>query len=281
MFSTLILDMHFFNGRGGRVLPMLHPDGEPNIAPQLLAQLSQRIGTTVTTADLAAYIGGVVGHPAFTERFTDELTTPGIHVPITTDPSLFAEVTEMGRQLIWIVTYGHAFADPEAGRALGSVLYSGDDKRRIRNLTPVGAAMPDRITYDPLTETIHIGEGSFGPVTERVWEYDVGGMSIIRHWFDYRKSKPSGKHTSPLDDVHVTTWPLDWITDFNELLTALRRVTELEEVQATLLDRVLNGTVINAAELASEGVRFPVNSKDRRPRYGFLASDDNHQDTLI
>ena len=48
VFTTLIPDMHYFNVRGGRVLPLLHPDGSPNIAPQLLARLGQRLGITVT-----------------------------------------------------------------------------------------------------------------------------------------------------------------------------------------------------------------------------------------
>ena len=52
MFSSLIPDMHCFNNRGGRALPMLHPDGEPNTAPGLLAALSERFGREITVQKL-------------------------------------------------------------------------------------------------------------------------------------------------------------------------------------------------------------------------------------
>lgn len=76
VFSALVPDMHHFNNRGGRALPVLHPGGRPNVAHGLLGALSTITGHELTPADLAAYIAGVAGHPAFTERFTDELETP-------------------------------------------------------------------------------------------------------------------------------------------------------------------------------------------------------------
>lgn len=76
-FSSLVPDMHLFNGRGGRVLPLLHPDGSANVAPGLLAALAGTLECEVTAQDLLAYIGGVVAHPGYTETFADELTTPG------------------------------------------------------------------------------------------------------------------------------------------------------------------------------------------------------------
>jgi len=281
MFTTLIADMHFFNGRGGRVLPMLYPDGSANTAPELLTCLSQRLGIRITEADLAAYIGAVAAHPAFTKRFADELTTPGIRIPITADPALFSEAIEYGSELIWAVTYGQAFAKPDDGRPVGPIAYPLGDERRVRNLTSVGNTMPEQIGYDASTQTIQIGEGSFGPVPEKVWNYDVGGMRVIKHWFDYRKAHHSGRRTSPLDDVHATEWPLDWISEFNELLTALRRITDVEATLTDLLDRIIDGPVITAADLAADGVRFPLSPNDRRPRYGFLLDNTSQGDTLL
>jgi hypothetical protein len=39
--------------------------------------------------DLLAYVAGVAAHPAYTDGFVDELTTPGIRIPMTTDATLF------------------------------------------------------------------------------------------------------------------------------------------------------------------------------------------------
>ena len=40
--SALIPDFHYFNVRGGRTLPFLHPDETPNLAPGLTTALSPR-----------------------------------------------------------------------------------------------------------------------------------------------------------------------------------------------------------------------------------------------
>jgi hypothetical protein len=203
VFTTLIPDMHYFKGsEGGRVLPMLYPDGSPNVAPGLLVRLGQRFGTTVTAPDLVAYVAAVTAHPAFTARFVEELLTPGIRVPLTADPDVFRKALMLGHELIWAATYGATFADPGVG-PLGSIVYRVADPRRVRNLTPIDARLPERITYDQASQTIQLGNGSFGPVTERVWTYDVGGMKIIKHWFDYTKAEPSGRRSSPLDEIHV------------------------------------------------------------------------------
>jgi hypothetical protein len=238
------------------------------------------MGITVTELDLASYVAAVTAHPAFTSRFTEELRTPGIRVPLTADPDVFETAVTLGRELIWAATYGAAFADPNQGRPLNSIAYPDTDARRVRNLTPIGATLPEGITYDHASQTIHLGNGSFAPITERVWTYDVGGVKVIQHWFDYRRANPRGMGGSPLNDTHVTEWPIEWVREFSELLTALRRISDLEPAQADLLGRILDGPTISRAELAAEGVRFPASARDRLPRY--VANDiSDGENTLL
>lgn len=280
VFSTLIPDMDHFNVRSGRVLPLLHPSGEDNTAPRLLLCLADRLGTPVTAGDLAAYIAAVSAHPAFTQRFTAELTTPGVRIPLTADRKVWHESVEIGRELVWACTYGEAFADPVAGRSRGDITFDGADARRPKNLTSLGDDLPDKLAYAESPDgegTLHVGRGSFSPVTARMWAYDVGGMNVIKKWFSYRKASPGGKKTSPLDGLHLRTWPREWITEFNELLTVLRRVTELEETQAALLERVLSGPLITASELVVAGVKFPQTTRDRKPSYSLATSRPNTQ----
>lgn len=59
------------------------------------------------------------------------------------------------------------------------------------------AGLPENITYDETSQTVYLGTGTFGPVPERVWTYDVGGMKVVKHWFDYRKTNPGGKKSAP------------------------------------------------------------------------------------
>ncbi|GFG54606.1 hypothetical protein MAGR_60470 [Mycolicibacterium agri] len=148
---------------------MLHPGGRPNVAKGLLGALSTISGRELTAEDLIAYIAGVTAHPGFTEKFTEELDTPGIRVPITTDLELLQQAIDLGRHAIWLHTYAERFTDIHGS----DVRYPAGDPHRITNLTAVNT-MPTAMTYDPGTATIHIGGGSFGPVPQAVWSYTVG-----------------------------------------------------------------------------------------------------------
>src|SRR5680860_323086 len=89
VLSSLITDMHHFNNRGGHNLPMLHPDGSVNLAPGLIPALSGTLGKPTQSDEIVAFVAACVAHPAFTQHFADELTTPGIRVPITGDAALW------------------------------------------------------------------------------------------------------------------------------------------------------------------------------------------------
>jgi Type ISP C-terminal specificity domain/Uncharacterized protein conserved in bacteria (DUF2188)/N-6 DNA Methylase len=267
VFSALIPDMHAFNNRGGRTLAMLHPDGSGNAAPGLLPALSTLLDVPVTGEDLVAYVAAVAAHPGFVGRFTDELTTPGVRVPITANPVLWAGAVGLGREVVWLHTYGDAFADKYAGRPAGNVRFPVGDPRQPQSLTAV-TGMPETIAYGADTETVSLGDGQWGPVPPEVWTYTVGGKNVLRSWFNYRKAVPGGKKTSLLDYVHVDTWPAEWTIEFIDLLTVLTRLVDLEAEQARLLDDVLAGDVLTMDALAAEGVRWPAGPADRKPRYG-------------
>jgi hypothetical protein len=82
-------------------------------------------------------------------------------------------------------------------------------------------------------------------------------MKIVSKWFGYRKSKPTSKRTSPLDDIHAEEWPHEWTTELVQLLSVLRRITDLASAQGELLREILAGPVITETELTAAGV-LPV-----------------------
>ncbi|MBV2357484.1 N-6 DNA methylase [Streptomyces sp. J2-1] len=270
--THLIPDTHHFNGRGGRVLPLLHPDGSPNPPPALLDHVARHTGQdSVTPLDFAAYVMAVAGHRAFTEKFAEELLTPGVRVPLTCDGALWERAVASGREILWASTYGEVLADPAAGRPAGDVRFPKGDTRQVRYLTHIGGGIPDRLDYDPATRTLRLGAGSFCPVPEPVRSYDVGGMNVVGKWFGYRKARPTSKRTSPLDDIHAGTWPHEWTTELVELLSVLRRLTDLAPVQADLLEEILAGPVITETDLIGSGA-LPVRAAARKARHA-AASD--------
>ncbi|MDV8003048.1 type ISP restriction/modification enzyme [Rhodococcus sp. IEGM 1408] len=280
VFSALIPDMHHFNNRGGRALPVLHPGGRPNLATGLLDAMSTLAGRPVKITDAVAYMAGVTSHPGFTMRFADELTTPGVRVPITTDPERFERAISLGNEVVWAHTYGAVLADVEAGRPIGDVRFPPGDERRLANLTAV-ASMPTVMTYDPGAQILELGGGTFGPVPEAAWDYTVGGKNVLRSWFNYRKASPTGRKSSPLDDVNADSWPVEWTAELLDLLSVLSRLVEVHVKQAVLLEQILAGPVASRDMLSATGVVWPTGDKDpqRKPDYStkrknFEATDD-------
>jgi len=265
--TALIPDTHHFNGRGGRVLPLLHPDGTANVPRGLLEYLADALGQDVTILDLAAYTVAVAGHSGFTEHFAEELLTPGVRLPVTRSVEHWREAIQIGSEVLWASTYGERCADPVAGRLVGDVRFKSGDSRQVRYLTNIQTKVPDRMRHDPATSTLYVGEGTFSPVPEEVFAFDVGGMRLVQKWFGYRKSSPNSKKTSPLDDIHANAWPREWTTELVELLSALRRLVELRPAQHNLMTQILAGPVVTQNDLEVAAV-LPVRDAQRKPRYG-------------
>ncbi len=96
--TGLVPDLHHYNGRGGRVFPLWRDSDASvsNVRPKLLAFLAQKYGVEVNAEDVVAYVAAVAAHPAFTARFQSDLSTPGLHIPLTADRETFAEAAGSG-----------------------------------------------------------------------------------------------------------------------------------------------------------------------------------------
>jgi hypothetical protein len=264
VFTSLIPDLHYFNGRGGRAVPLLHPDGSANLAPGVLRALGEQYGREVEPIEVLSYVAGLVASPAYTATFSDELTTPGIRVPVTAEGALFDEVVEVGRNVLWAQTYGASCSGQD--RPLGEVRYARGDPRQPLALTPV-TQMPTEVSFDSDRAVILLGDGEFGPVSPGVWEYSVGGKNVVKSWVNYRKAEPGGKRTSPLDRITSETWDPTWTGEFIDLLTVLTRLIELESRQAELLEKVLAEPLLTQGCLSQAGTRWPTIARDRIPRF--------------
>ncbi|WP_181138687.1 type ISP restriction/modification enzyme [Streptomyces sp. Ru73] len=268
VFSPLLPDKHCFNSRGGRVLPLWHADGSPNVAPGLLQHLANSFGGLSVTADaLAAYVAALTAHPAFTHRFVDELNTPGVRVPLTADRALWQEAVALGRRVIWAATFGERCADESDGRPVGGDGIWASAEPHIEYVIPVGRdQLPTRVDYDASDRTLHIGSGVFTSVTERMRHYEVGGDNVLDRWLSRRSGRPAGRRGSPLDDIRTTEWQPAWSHELQEILAALRHLTDLEPAQAQLLERVLASPLITVQELCRRRILVvPPQAAKRRP----------------
>jgi hypothetical protein len=254
--ASLVPDLHCYNGRGGRVFPLWADVAatKPNIVPDMLALLADAYGE-VSPEDVMAYLAAVMAHPAFTKRFLPDLVQPGLRVPLTADPALFTEAAALGREVIWLHSYGERFADPEAGRAKGPPRMAEGKRPSIPvdgGIPGAPEPLPDTLAYDASKQRLNVGTGHIDNVSPEMWNYEVSGKQVVWHWFSYRKrdrTRPQigdKRPPSPLDKIQPEHWLAEYTTDLIDLLNVLGRLVELEPKQADLLERILAGKRIKA-----------------------------------
>jgi hypothetical protein len=265
-FTELIPDIHHYNARSGKVYPLLRGTDDPNLAPGLLQLLRERISADATMDDVLAYIAGIVAHGGYTRRFRDELQQPGVRVPLTAEPALWAEAVDLGRSVVWLHTFGHRFVDPAEGRPYGLQKLLADHGPRVLTTIPDGSdERPDELGHDADRQVLRIGAGEVGPVSSAVFGYEVAGMRVVPHWFEYRRRRPRHKRrSSALDDENGGGWTPTLTEELLHVLTVIDRCVALEPQQADLLERVCNEPLITRDDLTDVGV-LPVPAHATRP----------------
>ncbi|MFJ4761678.1 type ISP restriction/modification enzyme [Kocuria marina] len=250
--TTAPPDKHHFSGRGGKDVIPLYRDSaaeHPNLPAGLLAILSATYGQDVSPENVAAYVYAVLAHPGYQALFAQELATPGPRVPLTADPVLFAEATQLGSRLLWLHTFTERFT---AG-------HSVDDWPHVPQLgwsRPIQTlpASVEEVTYDPDTKTLTIGDGAISGVREEVWNYEVSGWKVVRQWIGSRTGKGVGrasqdKTAQPLDRIRPQAWEDEWNDELTELLRVLTATVGLADEQADLLQRIVDAPMIHPEAL--------------------------------
>ncbi len=266
MVSGYVPDKHHFRGSfGGRdVIPLWRDAAatQPNVTGGLLETLSGEYGETVSPEDLFAYAYAVLGSPAFTESFSEELSIPGPRLPITKDNALFRRGADLGRWLVGLHTYGERFG--------GSVPRGTARIEKAIPDTPEG--YPEDYSYDEQNRTLRVGEGEIRPVNPEVYNYNVSGLEVVKSWLGYRRKNPTGRRSSPLDEIRPERWTGDMTRELLQLLWVLEATVDKEPELAALLEEIIASEVFTAEELSE-----PTDEERKPPRLQTEAS----QDTLL
>jgi len=203
-----------------------------------------------------------MAHPAFTARFKEDLIRPGLRVPITADAALFDRAVALGREVIWLHTYGERFADQTANRpAAPPRMPKGQGPTIPAGGTIPGAPhpLPDAMHHDPAIGRLYIGGGFIENVPTAVAEYQVSGRPVLRQWFSYRKrdrTRPvigDRRPPSALDKIQPDHWLPEYTEDLLNLLHVLGRLVALEPAQATLLAEICAFPLLTEAALTASG----------------------------
>lgn len=252
-----IPDRHHFSGRGSKDTIPLYRDAkgkEANITAGLLDVLGEVLKLEISPEDFMAYVYGLLAQPAFTERFADELEKRQVRLPVTKDSALFAKVRDTGRKLLWLHTYGERMT--AADRPSGKI--PKGSAKCVKAVSDTEDEYPNEFRHEQATQTLHVGDGTFGPVSPEVWEFEVSGLKVVKSWLGYRMRDRSGKKSSPLDDIRPKTWTYEFTRELLELLWVLEATVKGYPEQKKLLEAILAGELFTADELP------PVTDEERK-----------------
>ena len=271
-FAPLVPDMHHYQGHhAGRVLPLYRSadDQSPNIAPGLLEHLTRLLGHSVTGEDVLAYVAAVVAHSGYTDRYREDLEIPEVRVPITRDCLLWDRAVHLGREIIWLHTFGERFHNSDEGRPRTTPRLPDSETPRIESPIPYTEdEMPDTVAYDAAAESLVIGAtGRVAPVPASVWGYNVSGMRVVRKWISYRLKRPRGRAPeSPLNLINATTWTHEFNDDLLDLLHVLGRLVRLDPNRPISSRKSYTTRLVTLEELREAGILPASKSAQAPPR---------------
>ena len=256
-FSTLIPDLDAFNNRGGRAHPVLNVSGVPNLTEPAKQMLRERFGDNAP-GNLVYYLAALTGHPGYVRTFDKPLQQAGIRVPLTADPKLWERAVQLGKQVVWLHTYGER-GEPLPGMKYLHQIPEGADYVLPTPTVDMGRTMPTKqpsflpnsVTDElaekqntPVRGTVSFGRARCENVEKRVFDYTVGGNRVLGMWAKYRLKKPKTNRSSSLNDIVQREWPEAWSEEYERLLYTLTHLVHLEPAQEKLLDEVLAGEQI-------------------------------------
>jgi hypothetical protein len=225
-----------------------------NVSPETLEWLTKQYNRVVSPEDFFAYLAAVAANPAYTARFRKDLAQPGLRIPLTTDPKLFAQAVEVGRRVIWLHTFGERFADPKAGRPSGPPRLPKERTPRIPRdgaIPDDSDSMPDEIEYDEPRRRLKIGQGFIDNVPPAVWGYEVSGKRVLTQWFSYRRKNRERpiigdrRPPSKLGDIQPDHWLAEYTTELLNVLHVLALLVEMEPAQSQLLEAICEGATLD------------------------------------
>lgn len=182
---------------------------------------------------------GYGSNSAFTDTHRADLIRPGLRVPLTVDKALFEEAATLGREVIWLHTFGERMAE---GRPPGEPRLPEDRRPHV----PAGGAIPstpdgfpDTLDYDPAKRRLKVGTGHIDNVTPAMWTYEVSGRQVLRQWFSYRKKNRERpqigdrRKPSPLGDIQPDHWLSEYTSELLNVLNVLGLLIDLEPDRPT------------------------------------------------
>jgi hypothetical protein len=180
-------------------------------------------------------------------------------VPVTSDPTLWAEAVDLGNRVVWFHTFGAVGVGPSGDESGFGEFVRAIGVKVVEEIPDIANHLPEEMNFNYDSETLLVGAGRIRPVGRRIWEYDVGGMRVLKHWFNYRcANQRHRRRSSVLDDEVLQRWTPDLTDELLEILAVLQGCVALEDRQASLLNRICSRPTLSVTDFEVAGVLPPV-----------------------
>ncbi len=119
------------------------------------------------------------------------------------DRNLFRELAALGRRLVDLHLLRSEELDPPLAR------FEGEGDNRVARTKSQG------FRYEPQEEQVYINKTQyFAPVSQELWEYQIGGYQVLEKWLKDRKER------------QLT---LEEIRTYCRIITAIAKTIEIQE----------------------------------------------------
>ncbi|HOJ03261.1 MAG TPA: N-6 DNA methylase [Bacteroidota bacterium] len=189
----------------------------PNLNSDLINKLISAYGEKPTPESVFHYVYAILYAPSYRARYAEYLKMDFPRIPFTKSDNLFGVMAQMGERLVKLHLLNSPDLDPPICR------FEGKGSNRIEKGRSTG------LRYEAAEERVYINSTQyFAPVSESVWNYQIGGYQVCERWLKDRKDR---------------RLELDEIRTYCRIVTAIARTIELQEEIDRIYPKVEKSTI--------------------------------------
>ena len=151
---------------------------QPNLNPKLIAALTEAHGRAPSPEEIFHYIYAILYAPSYREKYAEFLRTDFPRIPFTKARALFTNLAAFGSRLADLHLLRSPELDPPTCRFEG------------RGDSVVARTGAQGFRYDADEQRMYVNKMQyFGPVSQEVYEYQIGGYQVCDKWLKDRKER--------------------------------------------------------------------------------------------
>jgi len=182
---------------------------QPNLAPQVIEQLSKAYGKTLTPEDILYYIYGIFYSNIYRERYAEFLKIDFPRVPFTSNYKTYKNISELGEKIADLHLLKSSELDTPVSRYLGT-----GENNKI-----------EKPVYRDAEKRIYINRDKyFDRVEPEVWNYMIGGYQVLHK---YLKGRKGSKMDDPRHYCRIVT-ALTKTIEYQQKIDAIYEEVEKE-----------------------------------------------------